>query len=133
MVHESQTFLVIYLFGTNCEYTKMKIRDARYLNTRALILECGSLNAFAKRIGKADTQVSSFAGDNPRKGIGNKIAEEIEGAFGKPTGWLDIPPENRYISELTALINSVPDDMRDAALSSAKQILEVFAKRAQSE
>lgn len=124
--------MVIYLFGTFCEPLTMKINEARYLNARSLIAECGSLTAFAKRIGKADTQVSSFAGDNPRKGIGNKIAEEIEVEFGKPAGWLDVPPENRYMAELTALINSVPDDMRDAALASAKQILEVYAGRAQS-
>lgn len=70
----------------------MKLRQIRYNNVQRLVQEVGSLKDFADKIGKAPAQCSSFAGKNPRKGIGDTVAEDIERAFGLQPGWLD---ENR--------------------------------------
>jgi phage repressor protein C with HTH and peptisase S24 domain len=67
----------------------MNIKEIRYLNARALVDRAGGVSAFAERIGKGQSQVSQFAGENPIKGIGDKIAGQIEEAFGLPRGYMD--------------------------------------------
>lgn len=74
----------------------------RYRNIRYLIelnggLNSGGLTRVAERLGKSQGQVSHFAGENPIKNIGNKVARDIETAFDKPRGWMDKPqwPEDR--------------------------------------
>ena len=67
----------------------MNVKEARYANTRKLIEQCGGVTVFADKIGKSQSQASQIAGENPIKGIGNKIAAEIEAAFGLERGWLD--------------------------------------------
>jgi SOS-response transcriptional repressor LexA len=83
------TFLVVYLLGNWAENLRMNVREARYANTRTLIERCGGVTVFADKIGKSQSQASQIAGENPIKGIGNKIAAEIEAAFGLERGWLD--------------------------------------------
>lgn len=65
------------------------ISQIRYAKARQLIDDCGTQRVFAEIIGKSQSQVGQFAGENPVKNIGNKIAREIEQAFNKPEGWLD--------------------------------------------
>ena len=69
----------------------MDSRKIRYKNARALVKQVGGVSLFADRLGKQQSQVSSFAGENPVKGIGGKIARQIEAAFRKPEGWMDVP------------------------------------------
>lgn len=71
----------------------MDSKSIRYRNTRLLVDQAGGVSSFAEKIGKGQSQASQFAGTNPIKGIGNKVAREIEEAFGKSHGWLDIPHE----------------------------------------
>ncbi|WP_180089399.1 LexA family transcriptional regulator [Acinetobacter sp. YH12219] len=71
----------------------MDSKSIRYQNTRLLVDQVGGVSSFADKIGKGQSQTSQFAGTNPIKGIGNKVAREIEEAFGKPHGWLDLPQE----------------------------------------
>lgn len=92
------TFLVIKLQLANvtCHNKIRKIMDSksiRYKNTRLLVDQVGGVSSFADKIGKGQSQTSQFAGTNPIKGIGNKVAREIEEAFNKPHGWLDLPQE----------------------------------------
>lgn len=68
----------------------MDSKTIRYQNTRYLVNQIGGVSNFAEKIGKSQSQASQFAGTNPIKGIGNKVAREIEDAFEKPHGWLDI-------------------------------------------
>ncbi|MDM9639328.1 hypothetical protein [Acinetobacter nosocomialis] len=68
----------------------MDSKSIRYLNTRILVEEVGGVSNFAEKINKGQSQTSQFAGTTPIKGIGNKVAREIEEAFGKPHGWLDV-------------------------------------------
>ncbi|MFW2082869.1 LexA family protein [Acinetobacter guillouiae] len=67
----------------------MDSKSIRYRNTRLLVEEIGGVSNFAEKINKGQSQTSQFAGTNPIKGIGNKVAREIEEAFNKPHGWLD--------------------------------------------
>lgn len=73
----------------------MDSKTIRYNNTRILVDQVGGVSNFANKINKGQSQTSQFAGTTPIKGIGNKVAREIEEAFGKPHGWLDIPHEDR--------------------------------------
>lgn len=68
----------------------MDNRTIRYNNVRYLVDLIGGVSNFAEKIGKGQSQVSQFAGTNPIKGIGNKIAREIEAALQKDHGWLDV-------------------------------------------
>lgn len=77
----------------------MDSKSIRYRNTRLLVDQVGGVSSFAEKIGKGQSQTSQFAGTNPIKGIGNKVAREIEEAFGKPHGWLDIPQEGTQTIE----------------------------------
>lgn len=69
----------------------MDSKSIRYQNTRLLVKSVGGVSNFAEKIGKGQSQTSQFAGTNPIKGIGNKVAREIEEIFDKPHGWLDVP------------------------------------------
>ena len=69
----------------------MDSKTIRYKNARMLVRECGGISAFADKLGKQQSQVSAIAGENPIKGIGPKIARQIESAFRKPEGWMDVP------------------------------------------
>lgn len=104
----------------------MKLRQIRYNNVQRLVQEVGSLKDFADRIGKAPAQCSSFAGKNPRKGIGDAVAEDIEKAFGLPSGWLD---ENR--GDIAPPESSVPEEDFDsyAALIELSQEVRDFSPR----
>lgn len=68
----------------------MDNRVIRYTNVRYLVDLIGGVSNFADKINKSQSQASQFAGTNPIKGIGNKIAREIESAFVKEYGWLDV-------------------------------------------
>lgn len=96
----------------------MDIREIRYKNARSLINEEGGLTEFGKKIGKAQSQVSSFAGSNPSKGIGNQIARQIEKAFNKPSGWMD---KSHSEDARFELLNY---EIRDFSTSELAEILE---------
>lgn len=89
----------------------MDSKSIRYQNTRLLVDSVGGVSNFAEKIGKGQSQTSQFAGTNPIKGIGNKVAREIEEAFEKPHGWLDVPHEtysslaSSYIKESNTINN----------------------------
>ncbi len=68
----------------------MDIHEIRRHNARLLAEKNKTLSSFAEVIGRPPTQVSRFMGKNPTRSIGSKIAREIEHAFNKPHGWLDI-------------------------------------------
>lgn len=68
----------------------MDSKTIRYKNARYLADLAGGVSGFAEKIGKGQSQTSQFAGSTPIKGIGNKIAREIEAAFQKAHGWLDV-------------------------------------------
>ncbi|MFX5640118.1 UNVERIFIED_CONTAM: S24 family peptidase [Acinetobacter baumannii] len=84
----------------------MDSKTIRYKNTRLLVDEIGGVSNFAEKINKGQSQTSQFAGTNPIKGIGNKVAREIEEAFNKPHGWLDQVHED---NESINLDNNITD------------------------
>jgi SOS-response transcriptional repressor LexA len=79
------------------------IHTIRLNNARELASQFDTKAQFAEKLGKEPTQVSRFMGKNPTKKIGDLIAEQIESAFGKPKGWLDI--DHRSIAEPLGLNN----------------------------
>ncbi|WP_151808969.1 hypothetical protein [Acinetobacter soli] len=95
----------------------MDSKTIRYQNTRLLVEQVGGVSNFANKINKGQSQTSQFAGTTPIKGIGNKVAREIEDAFGKPHGWLDVSHQEdsslnhstltESNKELTVLIKSL--------------------------
>lgn len=80
----------------------MDISEIRYANTRLLVKQIGSITGFAERLGKSQGQVSHFAGENPIKNIGNKIAREIEEAFDLERGWLDVQQTEKKVKKVKA-------------------------------
>lgn len=87
------------------------IKDIRRANTQHLINECKNTSEFAAIIGKDSSQVRQWFpsknGDPAKKGIGNKIAKEIEVAFKKPYGWLDIDHNVEFKDEREEFITKV--------------------------
>lgn len=67
----------------------LEIVKLRWINTRYLVEQIGGINALAEKMGKGQSQTSQFAGSNPIKNIGHKVAREIEIACNLPVGWLD--------------------------------------------
>lgn len=65
------------------------VKDIRRDNMRALAESIGGITAMAERLGKSQSQISHLIGYTPIKNIGDRIATEVEKAFGKPFGWLD--------------------------------------------
>jgi hypothetical protein len=79
---------------------QLDIKEIRHRNVRFLLetigrdgtrggKRFGSLTVLAELLGKSAAQVSRFAAEKPRTPIGNRIAREIEDAFGKEHGWMD--------------------------------------------
>lgn len=72
--------------------------DFRYPNARALCEQCGGPAAFARIVSESrgqdmsPQQASQVVGPKPSRKIGDSLANDIEDAFGKARGWLDIPP-----------------------------------------
>lgn len=65
------------------------VKDIRRDNMRALAESIGGITAMAERLGKSQSQISHLIGYTPIKNIGDRIAAEVEKAFGKSFGWLD--------------------------------------------
>lgn len=68
---------------------KMRVKEIRRINARALAKSIGGISYLAKRLKKSQSQLSHLIGVNPSKEIGDKIASEMEKTFNKPVGWLD--------------------------------------------
>lgn len=82
----------------------MRISDTRLQNFRRVLAEKKlRLTDVADRLGKAPAQVSSFGGKNPKKGIGDQIARELEWALGLNIGYLDMPYGPGELSDVTVL------------------------------
>ncbi|WP_151959564.1 LexA family protein [Acinetobacter bereziniae] len=86
----------------------MDSKSIRYQNTRLLVEQVGGVSSFADKIGKGQSQTSQFAGTNPIKGIGNKVAREIEDAFDKPHGWLDHLHDEKLTSKNVNVSEPIP-------------------------
>ncbi|QBQ11064.1 MULTISPECIES: LexA family transcriptional regulator [unclassified Pseudomonas] len=85
----------------------MKISDTRLQNFRRVLAERKlRLTDIADLLGKAPAQVSAFGGKNPTKGIGDRIAREIEKALGLHSGYLDMPYGQGEFSNATLLSNT---------------------------
>lgn len=98
----------------------MDSKTIRYNNTRILVDQVGGVSNFANKINKGQSQTSQFAGTTPIKGIGNKVAREIEEAFGKPHGWLDV----LHQEDSTLISNNL--NTPSSSASSNKELEDLF-------
>jgi len=83
----------------------MDIIAIRLINAENLKEQCNSTAGFARKLGKSPTQVRHWFNPNVNKNIGNKIAREIEVAFGKPHGWMDSIHDDGLISTATTQVS----------------------------
>lgn len=84
---------VIYRGGNECDRIHMQTRPVeatRLINARALAGDTGP-TGMARMLRKAPVQLQNAIGKTPKKAIGKDLAREIESAYGKPEGWLDMP------------------------------------------
>lgn len=84
--------------GVPSTTTLKTIHEIRHQRLLELIEEAGSVSAFAKRTGRSISQVSQLksrtrhsSSGRPRV-VGEVLARELEAIFGKPLGWMDVPP-----------------------------------------
>lgn len=109
----------------------MDIKQIRYENARRLVDKAGGISAFGERIGKSQAQTSSFAGKSPSKGIGDKIARQIEEAFEMPRGWLDRHQDE--VSEKLTLINHAIKDFSNDELMELLAQADLIKRRKRGE
>lgn len=101
----------------------MKIHEIRWTNFRRLA-EAGNhgwIQRAADTLGKSHAQVSQFGGDAPRKNIGEKIAREIEAAYGIATGALDSLNNSALPTKGTVASPAPSRDLDIACLAQAVQ------------
>lgn len=98
----------------------MDIKTSRWQKARQLVEREGGISRFAERIGRTQQQANQFAGPNPTKGIGNKIARLIEQSFGLAHGYLDKMESGESADLSTPASNSVD------AIRKASQAAEAF-------
>lgn len=74
----------------------MDANTARTLNIRAWVRDAGGPTQFVEAFGAGtkwtQAQVSQWISMSSPKGIGNRLAREIEARVGKPRGAMDKPP-----------------------------------------
>lgn len=70
--------------------SRMTVQLTRLRNARVLCEQQGGITKFADRVGKAQSLMSRYIGANPERKIGDRMARDIEKAFNKPMGWLDV-------------------------------------------
>lgn len=78
------------------------LKEVRLLNARRLQEIAGGQKVICEKLGKSQSQVSAFMGANPSKGIGDKVAQQLEDAFGLPRGWMDVPHDDDYAADIEA-------------------------------
>lgn len=72
----------------------MDANAARTVNLRAVVAAKGGPAEFSRRYGGerwSPPQVSQWISESAPKGIGRKLARELEERLGYPVGWLDVP------------------------------------------
>lgn len=72
------------------------IKETRLTNLRTLVSEAGSVAELARQAKKSDSQINQIlngvkSSSGTPRGVGNKLARDLEQAAGKPEGWMDVP------------------------------------------
>lgn len=106
------------------------IKQIRINNLKSLVTEFGSVAAVARKTGKQDSQLNQIlngvkSSTGTPRGIGGKLARDLEKGCGKPEGWMDFTHsgDNEAISqqnqEVTTIDNVKRDDVIEINLLSA--------------
>ena len=105
----------------------MNISEIRYNNVRGIVKDVGGVTALAEKLDKSQAQVSSFAGSNPKKSIGNKVAREIEVAFCLANGWMD--KDHTEDTETVQIISHLISDFSSVEVSELIAQIEIIKRR----
>lgn len=82
--------MVILTSRVGCNNPAMNTNTLRYQLLRAVMKERGySVRKLADMIHRGESQCSSFAGSNPKKNIGERLARHIEQSLNLPPTYLD--------------------------------------------
>lgn len=93
----------------------MTSSEFRHAHLLLLIEQCGSVDAFAEKVGLAPSYASQLK--TSKRGVGNKTARKIESAMGLPRGIMDTPPGLNTSLELGTLLASMPEDQAIEAIT----------------
>lgn len=108
-----------------------KIEDVRRDNLKRLRHEVGSVGDLAEKLGKSQSQVSQWlnasthSSSGKARTISSGSCREIEKAFGRPEGWMDIdhtPLTVAETSEASALRAMLIDASADIRLLSVYRL-----------
>ncbi|MFA7290929.1 MAG: hypothetical protein WC023_01650 [Rhodocyclaceae bacterium] len=100
----------------------------RLWNLRQLVRAAGGINAAAEVLQRHNSYITSIAGPNPSRNIGDKMAQTIETAFGLPPGSLDKEPpaqsrgDDPYLSAIAATLANVADADKEFVLAFSEWI-----------
>lgn len=97
------------------------VYELRRHNLRSLIQSWGGPTSLSKKLGHANgSYLAQLAGPSPSRDVSERVAREIEGKLGLPSGWLDQehagngrPVDDSALSEC---VRAVAAAIRDAGL-----------------
>jgi len=106
------------------------VHDNRLWHTRKLVQLVGGTNEAARRLGKKNAYITSIAGPNPTRTIGDKVAAQIEKSFNLAPGSLDrLPPSEAHggdllIREVAATLVHATERDKRAVLFLAQHLMQ---------
>ncbi|SDF69170.1 Peptidase S24-like [Onishia taeanensis] len=101
----------------------MDIHSTRYRILQATMADRHlNLRGLANAIDRSESQVSSFAGANPSKNIGERMARHIEASLKLPPHYLDDP---RHLSDNRAPFDHPPEQENASVLGDIQHLLPV--------
>lgn len=93
------------------------VYDQRRDNLRQLLKTWGGPTSLAKKLGHSNgSYIAQLAGPHPSREVSERVAREMEGKLGLPSGWLDQPHagERQLDDEaLGACVRAVAAALRD--------------------
>jgi hypothetical protein len=99
----------------------MDASTCRTENARLWVAAAGGPAEFARRYGWVQAQVSQWISPSSPKGIGHKLARDIEAKLGRPAGSMDRPPASQSVSISGATIRSAIELTRKALAASGQR------------
>jgi hypothetical protein len=112
-----------------------RIQQNRLWNFRQVVKAAGGNNAAADILKVRSSYMTQIVGPNPKRSIGDRMAEKIEAKFGLPSGTLDrdIPKQSSngdpFIAEIVATLSHVSPADKEFVLGMTQWI----AKRTTTE
>lgn len=101
--------------------------NIRRENLRALVKKEGGVTCLAKKLSKSKSHVSQLSSYRANRGIGTRLAREIESKLSLKTGWMDTPYADDKNNILTKW-NKLPDSFKSQLEDYIDWLLEMLSK-----